>query len=92
MLTCGVPTMLVTGELELADMHVANAALAAHMPHAEARLVPGVGHGWVGANPDLYAHMVDAWMNGRELPDELRPEPSARPQSSAVRRIAAAAV
>jgi 3-oxoadipate enol-lactonase len=89
-LACRVPTLLVTGESELADMHAANAALAAHMPHAEARVVPGVGHGWVASHPDLHARIVDAWMSGALLPEELRPERPTLAESRTARRVAAA--
>lgn len=40
------PTLFLSGEKELSSMHSANAAVPALMPNAEARVAPGVGHGW----------------------------------------------
>jgi pimeloyl-ACP methyl ester carboxylesterase len=68
------PTLLVAGEKE-ATIRSANAALASLMPDALARFAPGVPHGWVARRPDLHVRMVEAWLAGRELPPELRPEP-----------------
>jgi hypothetical protein len=38
------------------------------MPHAIARVVPGVGHGWLARIPDLHARMVRAWIEDRRFP------------------------
>jgi pimeloyl-ACP methyl ester carboxylesterase len=77
------PTLLVAGEGEVKPpVRASNAALAAMMPDAVARFVPGRGHGWLGADPDLHLRMVEAWVTGTELPSELRPETSAWDRSS----------
>jgi hypothetical protein len=34
------------------------------MPRAEARIVPGVGHGWIAGRPELHASVVRAWLEG----------------------------
>jgi hypothetical protein len=83
-LRCDVPTLLVAGEHELRDMHAANAALAALMPRADARIVPGVGHGWIATRPELHASVVRAWLEGspyqgscesrRSVPARLLPD------------------
>jgi len=75
----------------MGDMHAANAALAAYMPQARARVVPGLGHGWIAARPDLHSGMVRAWLEDRPLPDELQPERADWHQTRAGRRIAASA-
>ncbi|MGN9811342.1 alpha/beta fold hydrolase [Micromonospora sp. BQ11] len=49
--------------------------LANGFAHGQARLAPGVGHGWSGEAPDLFAAMVRAHLAGVALPDELRPAP-----------------
>jgi pimeloyl-ACP methyl ester carboxylesterase len=67
------PTLLVAGEKE-SVVRPANAALAAVMPHAEARYVPGLAHGWLARRRDLHVAVVEAWLTGGELPDELVPE------------------
>jgi pimeloyl-ACP methyl ester carboxylesterase len=76
------PTLLVAGEREHA--RVSNAALAALMPHATARFVPGLGHAWFVWRHELHVRMVDAWLTGEALPKELMPEP---PSPSAVARV-----
>jgi hypothetical protein len=77
------PTLLVAGEKEWA-VRPSNAALASLMPHAVARFAPGLGHGWLARNLDLHVRMVQAWLAGRELPPELRPE---TPSPKAVARL-----
>ena len=67
------PTLLVAGEQE-SVVRPANAALAVLMPHAEARYVPGMAHGWLARRRDLHVAMVEAWLTDGELPDELVPE------------------
>lgn len=77
------PTLLVAGEKE-ATVRASNAALAELMPHAIGRFVPGLGHAWFGRRPDLHVHMVEAWLTGEALPEELKTEP---PSPSAVDRV-----
>lgn len=67
------PTLLVAGEKEHA-VRSSNSALAALMPDAAARYVPGLGHGWLAREPELHVRMVEAWPAGTALPAELRPE------------------
>ena len=76
-------TLLVAGEKETA-VRPSNAALAALMPHATARFVPGRGHGWLARDPDLHVRMVEAWLTGTDLPTGLQPE---RPSPEAERRL-----
>lgn len=77
------PTLLVAGEKETV-VRPANAALASLMPHALARFAPGLRHGWIARAPELHVRMVEAWLTGRELPSELRPEP---PSPATVERL-----
>jgi pimeloyl-ACP methyl ester carboxylesterase len=77
------PTLLVAGEKE-ATVRASNAALAELMPHAIARFVPGLGHAWFAWRPDLHMRMVEAWLTGGALPEELEMEP---PSPSAVDRV-----
>jgi pimeloyl-ACP methyl ester carboxylesterase len=76
------PTLLVAGEREHA--RASNAALAALMPHATARFVPGLGHAWFIWRRELHLRMVEAWFNDEALPAELELEP---PSPSAVARV-----
>ena len=77
-LTASCPTLLVSGEREA--NRPSNAALAALMPDAVARYVPGTGHGWLGAKPELHRAMVEAWLAGDDLPDGLEVETSNWPR------------
>lgn len=79
--TC--PTLLVAGETE-AVVRQGNAALAALMPSAIARFVPGLGHGWLGTRLDLHLSMVEAWITQGELPSDLVAE---LPWPRAARRL-----
>jgi pimeloyl-ACP methyl ester carboxylesterase len=77
------PTLLVAGEKE-GVVRASNAALAALMPHATARFVPGFAHAWFAWRRELHLQMVEAWLAGEALPEELQPEP---PSPSAVDQV-----
>jgi pimeloyl-ACP methyl ester carboxylesterase len=67
------PTLFVAGAREPEATRASNAYLAGAMPHAAARIVPGVHHGWIANDPALHCRMVEAWITGRPLPKELVP-------------------
>ena len=64
------PTLLVAGEREHA--RVSNAGLAALMPHATSRFVPGLGHAWFIQRRELHVRMVEAWLRDEALPVGLK--------------------
>jgi pimeloyl-ACP methyl ester carboxylesterase len=70
------PTLLVAGEKEHA--RTSNVGLAALMPHATARFVPGLGHAWFIWRSELHLRMVEAWLTGSDLPAGLVPESRSR--------------
>jgi pimeloyl-ACP methyl ester carboxylesterase len=72
------PTLLVSAEKELSVIHESGRRLAFAMPHAEAWVMPGAGHGWLGRDSDVHIAMVRSWIEDRPLPGELQP---LRPQS-----------
>jgi hypothetical protein len=76
------PTLLVAGGREHA--RVSNAGIAALMPHATARFVPGLGHAWFMWRRELHLRMIEAWLSGADLPIGLEPEP---PSRSSVDRV-----
>ena len=76
------PTLLVAGEREHA--RASNAALAALMPNATARFMPGLGHAWFIWRREVHIRMVEAWLNDEALPSELEFEP---PSPAAVSRV-----
>jgi pimeloyl-ACP methyl ester carboxylesterase len=82
-LEASCPTLLVAGEEET-TVRASNAALAELMPEAIARFVPGHGHAWFAWRPDLHVRMVEAWLTGEALPEELKTEP---PSPTAVARV-----
>lgn len=49
--------------------------IADAFPDGRAALVPGVGHGWNGEAPALFAAVVRAHVAGTPLPEELREPP-----------------
>jgi len=67
------PTLAVAGSREHALIRRSVGAIARALPRAEGRLAPGVGHGWNGEAPDLFARTVRAWLDGAALPAELLP-------------------
>lgn len=71
-------TLFVAGEHELRYLRASNQLLAERMPDAEARIVPGVGHGWGASTaPELHLAMVQAWLGDEPLPPGLVPETTA---------------
>lgn len=82
------PTLLVAGERELANVRASNRLIASLMPHAASRVMPGVGHGWLGSKPEVHVAMVRAWICDEPLPPDLLPEtarPAPRPAALAAR-------
>jgi pimeloyl-ACP methyl ester carboxylesterase len=67
--TC--PVLFVAGQKEAAAVHRSNVLLAGVMPHAQARVAPGVAHGWLAEAPALHLRMVKAWIEDQPLPGEL---------------------
>ena len=67
--TC--PVLFVAGQWEAAAVHRSNVLLAGIMPHAQARVAPGMAHGWLAKAPELHLRMVKAWIDDQPLPGEL---------------------
>lgn len=83
LLSAPCPTLLVAGERELGHVRASNRLLAAAMPNAEARVMPGANHGWGPAQyPDVHRRMVAAWLEGSELPRELLVEADEAPRAA----------
>jgi pimeloyl-ACP methyl ester carboxylesterase len=79
------PTLFVAGEGELAHVRASNRLLAERMPTAEARMVPGGGHGWGAAqHQELYQAMIRAWLAAQPLPAGLAMETTERPSVAEV--------
>jgi len=76
------PTLLVAGEKDIRVVRASNAALAHVLPAAEAWYMPGLGHGWVGRAPEVHRRMVEAWIIGSPLPEELKPETTPWPRAT----------
>jgi len=83
-------TLFVAGERELKHVRASNRLLADHMPHAEARMMPGANHGWGPAQfPDVHLRMVAAWIADRQLPAELVAEATAVDGSGGLAEVGA---
>jgi pimeloyl-ACP methyl ester carboxylesterase len=67
------PTLVVAGENEVDLIRQSIPLLVNTLPNARGFLAPGVGHGWNGEAPDLFAHMIRAWIENKPLPPELIP-------------------
>jgi pimeloyl-ACP methyl ester carboxylesterase len=81
------PSLLVAGEREPSIVRASNAALAALMPRATARYAPGRGHGWLAVEPELHVRMVQAWIEGHEVPVDLPTEATAWPRAKVARLL-----
>lgn len=75
-----VPTLVVCGQNEYAAMRQSARDLAAALPNAQAyevahakRMSLAEEHNWNLTAPDLFNHMLRAWLTGQPLPAELRP-------------------
>jgi pimeloyl-ACP methyl ester carboxylesterase len=66
------PVLFVAGEKEPQAVRDSNTMLAKLLPHATARIAPGMGHGWLAENPDLHVQMVSAWISDAPLPSVLK--------------------
>lgn len=82
------PTLLVAGEHEHTLIRQSLEVSAATLPHAQAWIAPGVGHGWSGEAPELFARTVRAWVSDAPLPAELLPVEQARAAESSAARNA----
>lgn len=67
------PTLVLAGEREHALIRRSLPEIVSALPAAEGYLVPDLGHGWSGEAPELFAQVVEAWITGWSLPEELMP-------------------
>ncbi|MEN6408118.1 MAG: alpha/beta hydrolase, partial [Anaerolineaceae bacterium] len=65
------PALVMVGSKETATAKQAAHRLAATLPHATGRVVPGQGHVWNLSAADLFSAVVRAWVTGAELPAAL---------------------
>jgi pimeloyl-ACP methyl ester carboxylesterase len=65
------PILLLSGEKEPGYIAKSNSMLAGRLKDARARIVPKMGHGWMGESPQLFHRVLTAWLKGGELPAEL---------------------
>ncbi|MBN2086674.1 MAG: alpha/beta hydrolase [Anaerolineales bacterium] len=65
------PVLLISGEKEPGYIAKSNTMVAMRHPNAVARIVPGMGHGWMGESPQLFNRVLKAWLADGELPSEL---------------------
>ncbi|WP_306142366.1 alpha/beta fold hydrolase [Roseibium sp. MMSF_3412] len=65
-------TLVLAGETEHPAILSSLPALQSGMPQCTARIVPGLGHGWIATEPDLYAETLRAWFLQKPLPEGLK--------------------
>jgi pimeloyl-ACP methyl ester carboxylesterase len=65
------PTLVLAGEREQELIRRSIPEIVRALPAAEGYLVPGLGHGWSGEAPELFAQVVETWITGRSLPEGL---------------------
>lgn len=65
------PTLVLAGETEHPSILSALPAFQSGMPHCTARIIPGLGHGWIATEPDLFAETLRAWFLQEPLPEGL---------------------
>ncbi|MEZ0095241.1 pimeloyl-ACP methyl ester carboxylesterase [Streptacidiphilus sp. EB129] len=69
------PVLAVAGENEHDLVKRSLTEIAEAFGSGEARLVPGVGHGWNGEKPELFTAVIRRRVLGRPLPAELLKPP-----------------
>jgi pimeloyl-ACP methyl ester carboxylesterase len=69
------PTLVLAGEMEHKLVRSSIPVIVQALPEARGYLVPGMGHGWSGEAPDLFAQTTEAWLSGDVLPSDLSPAP-----------------
>lgn len=71
--TIETPTLVLAGETEHPAILSSLPAFQSGMPHCTARIVPGLGHGWIATDPELFAGTLRAWYLQEPLPEGLKP-------------------
>jgi pimeloyl-ACP methyl ester carboxylesterase len=72
------PTLVLAGKKEYAAMKQSVRDLVATLPNAKGGLINlgkkfsmGNEHNWALATPELFAQTIRAWINGRDMPEEI---------------------
>jgi len=66
------PALVLAGEREQGLIRRSVPELLKALPNAQGYLVPGVGHGWSGEAPDLFARVLQAWFMGQQMPNVMQ--------------------
>lgn len=66
-----VPTLVVSGTVELQPIKDSVAHLSRLLPNAQGRMVEGVAHAWNGQAPEVFNAMLRAWLTDQPLPSDL---------------------
>lgn len=64
--------LFVAGSKEHATILQSLNWLAAHTKHGQAAIAPGLGHGWAGQDPVLFAKTIEAHQSASALPQEMQ--------------------
>jgi 3-oxoadipate enol-lactonase len=60
------PTLILYGQYE-AVLHKYGYRICENIANARMRIIPGVGHGWNGEQPELFSRMVTSFVKGIEI-------------------------
>jgi len=64
--------LVLAGETEHPAILSSLPAFQSGMPHCTARIVPGLGHGWIATDPELFTETLRAWFSREPLPEGLK--------------------
>jgi pimeloyl-ACP methyl ester carboxylesterase len=69
---CNVKLLVTVGEMEKQIMKKSLTKILESNAEAKGVVIPNVGHGFSFAYPHLFNQTIEAWINDRDLPNELR--------------------
>ena len=67
------PVLVVIGQKEYKVMYESARDLVQALPNAKGYVAQGRSHNWSLESPELYAHIIRAWLTDQPLPPELLP-------------------
>ncbi len=74
------PTLILVGEKEVRSVFQSARDVTRNFPNSKALIVEGAIHNWLLQKPDLFAQVVQAWIEKLSLPPQLKPLKAERPK------------
>ena len=66
-----LPVFAVAGEHEQELVHIGLRDMVDLIPHSQAAIVPDVHHAWAGEAPDVFATMLEGWVESQTVPNSF---------------------